>query len=162
MQIAATSSQLSTSARVGVPVMQVEGVDRARNETAPMRIFTRKNVGRFDGYGSLNSALAAARMLSRGDDRSAVVVQKGATGAYEVREAVWQYFWGRNNPPLDRAPMRHFHFEDGSLSQYTAHLGGRRIEVTAKNWGRSYDGVTRWLVDGRRVAEMTNAGGRIV
>lgn len=158
----ASSAQAQSAAgRDGVPVMQIDGSDLARNETAPMRVFMRAHLGRSSGYGSLQTALSAARNISRGDARPAVIVQRGGTGAYEVREAVWQYFWGRNNPPLDRAPFRHFRFEDGSLSQYTAHLSGRRIAVTAKNWGRSYDGITRWLVDGSKVAEFTRAGGQL-
>lgn len=150
--------QIEAASRQGVPVMTIDGVDKALGETAPMRVFTRANVGRFTGYGSLSTALSAARNLSRGADRSALVVQKGSSGVYEVREAVWQYFWGRNDPPADRAPFRHFHFEDGTFSQYTATLGGRRVEVNVRDTMRSYDGVTRWLVDGSRLFEVTDAG----
>lgn len=146
------------TARQGTPVMTIDGVDKAVHQTAPMRVFTRANVGRFDGYASLATALSAARNLSRGADRSAVVVEKATTGVYEVREAVWQYFWGRNDPPRYRAPFRHFHFEDGTFSQYTAQHGDRRVEVTAGRWMTSYDGITRWLVDGSRVIEVAHTG----
>jgi hypothetical protein len=152
MQIDATAN------RHGVPVMTIDGVDKLANETAPMTVFTRANVGRFNGYGNLVTALSAARNLSRGADRSAVVVERNATGMYEVREAVWRYLWGRNEPPRDRAPYRHFHFEDGTFSEYTAWLGGRKVEVTARDYMRAYDGITRWLVDGSRVVEVTNTG----
>ena len=145
--------QIVAAARQGVPVMTIDGIDRVRNERAPMRVFTRETVGRFTGYGSLSTALSAARNLSRGADRSAVVVQKAATGVYEVREAVWQFA-----EPAERAPLRHFHFEDGTFSQYTAHLAGRRVEVVARDWMTSYDAATRWLVDGSRVVEVTQAG----
>lgn len=159
MQIAAVPGIDAAAYRQGVPVMTVSGVDRSRNEDAPMRVYTRANVGRFNGYGSLTSALIAARNISRGADRSAVVVERSDTGAYQVREAVWRYLWGRQNPPQDRAPYRHFHFEDGSFSQYTAWRDGRRIEVTARDHYRSDDGITRWLVDGSRVLEVTAQGG---
>ena len=165
MQIAAAVTSGATpggvgasSYRDGVPVATVNGVDRRTKQTAPMTVLTRSNVGRFDGYGSLPAALAAARNISRGEDRSAVVVERTDTGSYQVREAVWRYLWGRNSKP-DSAPYRHFHFEDGSFSEYTAWLGGRKIEVTAQDYYRSYDGATRWLVDGSRVLEVTNQGG---
>jgi hypothetical protein len=160
MQLAAVPTTADVRGyRNGVPVATVNGVDRNRNETAPMTIFTRANVGRFDGYGSLPAALAAARNLSRGAERTAVVVERTDTGAYQVREAVWRYLWGRQDPPNDRAPYRHFHFEDGSFSAYTAWLGGRKIEVSAQDYYRSYDGAVRWLVDGSRVLEVTAQGG---
>ena len=160
MQIAAVPSTNAVAGyRNGVPVATVNGVDRDRNETAPMTVFSRANVGRFDGYASLPAALAAARNLSRGPERSAVVVQRTETGSYQVLEAVWRYLWGRQDPPTDRAPYRHFHFEDGSFSDYTAWLAGRKIEVAAQDYYRSYDGATRWLVDGRRVLEVTSQGG---
>lgn len=159
MQIAAVPNVGTNGYRDGVPVATVNGVDRKRNETAPMTVFSRATVGRFDGYGSLPAALAAARNISRGAERPAVVVQRTETGSYQVLEAVWRYLWGRQDPPADRAPYRHFHFEDGSFSEYTAWLGGRKIEVTAQDWYRSYDGATRWLVDGRRVLEVTSQGG---
>jgi hypothetical protein len=160
MQIAAVPTTNSAHGyQQGVPVATVNGIDRERNETAPMTVFSRANVGRFDGYGSLPSALAAARNLSRGDKRPAVVVQRTDTGSYQVMEAVWRYLWGRQNPPTDRAPYRHFHFEDGSMSAYTAWLSGRKIEVEAQEYYRSYDGETRWLVDGSRVLEVTSQGG---
>jgi hypothetical protein len=159
MQIAAVPAVGTTGYRDGVPVATVNGIDRKRHETAPMTVFSRANVGRFDGYGSLPAALAAARNLSRGAERSAVLVQRTDTGSYQVLEAVWRYLWGRQDPPTDRAPYRHFHFEDGTFSDYTAWSAGRRIEVTAQDYYRSYDGVTRWLVDGSRVLEVTHQGG---
>ena len=164
MQLSATNAiaPATTWAGRGRPVMTISGVDRARNETAPMRVFARGPLGRYDGYGSLRTALSAAHNLSRGSDRSAVVVERTDTGAYQVFDAVWQYFWGRNGGDGNRAPMRHFHFEDGTPSQYTAWQAGRRIQVEAQNYARSYDGITRWLVDGRQIAEITNAGGRLV
>jgi hypothetical protein len=155
------AAPISAAGTDGVPVMRIDGADRLRGTSAPMRVFTRENVGRFSGYGSLNTALSAARNLSRGSDRSAVVVQQRHGGGYEVLDAVWQYLHGTNNPPSDRAPFRHFHFEDGSLSQYTAWQAGEKIEVRAENSGRSYDGVTRWLVDGSRVAEVDHVGGKL-
>lgn len=159
MQIAGAATISGGARREGVPVITVAGVDRARNEAAPMTVYARQNIGRDEGYGSLPSALAAARNLSRGTERAAVVVERGSSGAYQVREAVWRYLHGRNQPPADRAPFRHFHFEDGTFSAYTAWLAGRKIEVTAQDYYRAYDGVTRWLVDGRRVLEVTPEGG---
>lgn len=159
MQIAALPGMDMRGNHDGVPVATVNGVDRSTKHAAPMTVFTRATVGRFDGYGSLPAALAAARNLSRGAERSAVVVQRTDTGAYQVLEAVWRYLWGRQDPPADRAPYRHFHFEDGSFSDYTARLGGRKIEVAAQDWYRSWDGATRWLVDGSRVLEVTSQGG---
>ena len=142
----------------GVPVITIDGRDRLSNQTAPMRVFTRANVGRHEGYGSITSALSAARNLSRGAERSAVVVQRTGTGNYEVRDAVWQLLRGVGALEQDRAPFRHFHFEDGSFSAYTAWTSGRRIEVEAQGSMRAYDGAARWLVDGSRVFEVTNAG----
>lgn len=161
LNIAPTATTARTTGSAGIPVMQIDGADRLRGSSAPMRVFARDNVGRFSGYGSLHTALSAARNLSRGAERSAVVVQQRAGGGYEVLDAVWQYLWGQNNPPSDRAPFRHFHFEDGSLSQYTAWKSGEKIEVTAGNSGRSYDGITRWLVDGSIVAEVDHDGGKL-
>jgi hypothetical protein len=158
MEIAAARYAGADGYRLGVPVATISGIDRRHKEAAPMTVLTRATVGRFDGYGSLPAALSAARNLSRGADRSAVVVERTDTGAYQVREAVWRYLWGRNDPP-NSAPYRHFHFEDGTFSQYTARLGDKRIEVTARDWYRSWDGATRWLVDGARVLEITNEGG---
>lgn len=151
----------TNAGRTGVQVMQIDGFDRARGEAAPMRVWMREQIGRFTGYGSLNTALTAARNLSRGAERAAVVVQQRDSGGYEVREAVWQYHHVNGRPAVDRAPFRHFHFEDGSLSRYTAWRADEKIEVTAQNFGRSTDGITRWLVDGSRVAELDAAGGSL-
>ncbi len=152
MQIAATNTGQ------GVPVMTIDGRDRLSSQPAPMRVFTRANVGRHEGYGSISSALSAARNLSRGADRSAVVVQRTGTGHYEVRDAVWQLLQGVGALTADRVPFRHFHFEDGTFSRYTAAVSGRKVDVEAGDFMRAYDGVTRWLVDGSRVVEVTNDG----
>jgi hypothetical protein len=151
----------STAGLHGRPVIQVDGVDRARGETAPMRVFARGPVGRHTGYGSLHAALSAARNLSRGSDRPALVVERDTQGAYRVLDAVWQYLWAPGVPSR-ATPMRHFHFEDGTPSQYTAWKGDQRIVVEARNHARSWDGLTRWLVDGSRVSEVTASGGRLV
>lgn len=153
------TSATAVNNRDGVRVMEIDGVDKSCNQTAPMSVYTRAIVGRFDGYGSLVTALTAARNISRGAERPAVVVERRAEGGYDVREAVWRYFWGANRPPSDRAPFRHFRFEDGSFSQYTALQGGRRVEVTARQYLRAFDGITRWLVDGNQVFEVTHQGG---
>lgn len=142
----------------GVPVITIDGRDRFSNESASMRVFTRANVGRHEGYGSISSALSAARNLSRGETRSAVVVQRTGTGNYEVREAVWQLLQGVAALAADRVPFRHFHFEDGTFSSYTAVVGDRKFDVRASDAMRAYDGVTRWLVDGSRVVEVTSTG----
>ncbi len=142
----------------GVPVITIDGRDRLSNATASMRVFTRDNVGRHEGYGSISSALSAARNLSRGADRSAVVVQRTLTGNYEVRDAVWQLLQGVGALAADRVPFRHFHFEDGSFSTYTAVVADRKVDVQASDSMRAYDGVTRWLVDGSRVVEVTSTG----
>jgi hypothetical protein len=160
MQIATTQTSQATAAH-GRPVLTIDGVDKASNQSAPMRVFARESLGRYNGYGSLQTALSAARNLSRGGERPAVVVERLAQGEYQVFDAVWQYFWAVGGPSREM-PMRHFRFEDGTASQYTAWRGDSRVEVTAKNYSRSYDGVTRWLVDGSRVAEITSAGGRLV
>lgn len=161
MEIRATQVPLHATAGVGRPVLVINGVDKARNETAPMRVFARQSVGRYDGYGSLQTALSAARNISRGADRAAVLVERLDQGTYQVFDAVWQYFWSGGGSSRE-IPMRHFRFEDGTLSQYTLRRNGERVEVTAKNYANSYDGETRWLVDGSRVAEVTHAGGRLL
>jgi hypothetical protein len=142
----------------GVPVITIDGRDRLSDDATPMRVFTRENVGRHEGYGSISSALAAARNLSRGADRSAVVVQRPSTGNYEVRDAVWQLLLGVDTLAADRLPFRHFHFEDGTFSSYTAIVADRKVQVQASGSMRAYDGVTRWLVDGSRVVEVTSTG----
>lgn len=159
MQIAAVPTSMGAVRKEGVPVVTVDGIDRISNGAAPMTVYARENVGRTDGYGSLNSALSAARNLSRGADRSAVVVEKTTTGAYQVREAVWRLAQRPDLTPADRIPYRHFDFEDGTFSSYTAWLGGQKVQVAAKDYYRAYDGITRWLVDGSRVLEVTPQGG---
>lgn len=139
--------------RHGVPVMTIAGVDKGIGEVAPMRVFTRAVVGRPVGYGSLAMALTAARNISRGEQRDAVVVERRNDGMYDVREAVWQL--ANAQPGNSRAPFRHFRFEDGSFSQYTAWQDGRRIEVLAGGELHSFDPITRWLVDGSRLFEVT-------
>lgn len=160
MQISITQTSHASAAH-GRPVLTIDGVDRASNQTAPMRVFAREPLGRYTGYGSLQTALSAARNLSRGDERPAVIVERVAQGEYQVFDAVWQYFWAPGAPTREM-PMRHFRFEDGTPSQYTARRGNTRIEVTPTNYALSYDGITRWLVDGSRVAEVTQTGGRLV
>lgn len=160
MQLATSTATIDIAARYGRPVLTIDGVDRVGGETAPMRVFAREPLGRHTGYGSLQTALSAARNISRGADRSAVVVER-VEGSYQVFDAVWQYFRGAGAPNR-QMPMRHFHFEDGTPSQYTAWRGGQRIEVTTRNHAVSYDGTTRWLVDGSRVAEVDKSGGRLV
>src|SRR4051812_7227982 len=103
----------------GVPVITVDATQKGAAIAAPMRVFMRDIVGRSQGYGSLATALSAARNLSRGAERSALVVERGTNGVYQVRDAVWQYLNGRNQPPAFKAPFRHFEFEDGSFSTYS-------------------------------------------
>lgn len=153
MQIAAAIGQ-TTGAGAGMPAMTIGGVDAATNASAPMRVFTRQVVGRFDGYGSLATAISAARTLSRGTDRPALVVDRRDDGIYEIRDTVWQYLPGAIAGPGDRAPARHFHFEDGSFSQYTAWDAGRRVQVVVTGDIRSVDDEVRWLVDGARLFEV--------
>ncbi|MCW2928422.1 MAG: hypothetical protein JWM86_2390 [Thermoleophilia bacterium] len=144
----------------GMPVLTVAGVDKDRGAAAPMTVFTRESVGRFDGYGSLTAALTAARNLSRGAERDALVVQRTATGAYEVRDAVWRYADATSLGPDAKAPFRHFAFEDGSFSAYTMwRTPAERVEVVAKDYYQSNDAITRWLVDGSRILEVTPEGG---
>jgi hypothetical protein len=71
---------------------------------------------------------------------------------------VWQLLQGVGALALDRVPFRHFHFEDGTFSAYTAVVSDRRLDVQASDAMRAYDGVTRWLVDGSRVVEVTATG----
>ena len=122
---------------IGNPVMAIAGVDKGLGTTTSMRVLTRAEVGRFSGYGSLATAVSAAGNLSRGADRPAVVVGRRSDGMYEVREAVWQHAAGRNSPPDFRAPFRHFHFEDGSFSQYTARINGRTALIAVGDSLRS-------------------------
>jgi hypothetical protein len=149
----------AASADQGVPVITIDGTQKGASTLAPMRVFMRDIVGRTQGYGSLATALSAARNLSRGAERDALVVERGTNGVYQVHDAVWQYLNGRNQPPSYRAPFRHFAFEDGTFSAYSCVDNGQKIEVEPTGLLRAYDGITRWLVDGSRVLEATPEGG---
>jgi hypothetical protein len=149
----------AATAQYARPVLSVHAIDRDRGAPEPLRVFARDAVGRHTGYGSLNTALSAARNISRGADRSAVVVER-LEGVYQVFDAVWQVQWGHGVPSRN-APMRHFHFEDGTPSRYTAWRDGAKVDIVAQNRADSLDDATRWLVDGSRVAEIGSDGGTL-
>jgi len=156
MQIAPNSNVAAiASTQPGVPVAVLAGVDRLAGSAAPMQVFSRAVLGRFDGYSSLATAVNAAKRLSKGDDKAAVSITRGATGMYEVREAVWQLLGGRNIPPSERAYTRSFHFEDGTFSRYTAVQAGRPVDVMVTGVLSSVTGNPVILVDGARVIEAT-------
>lgn len=155
MQIAPNSSTVIAPLRTrpGVPVAVLAGADRATGSAAPMQVFTRGMVGRYDGYSSLATAVNAATRLSRGSDKAAVAITRGATGMYEVREAVWQLLGGRYAPPSERAYTRTFHFEDGTFSKYSAVRAGQPLDVVVDGTLASVTGSPVILVDGARVIE---------
>jgi hypothetical protein len=153
------ASHAATTTNAGVPVITIDGTQKGASTAAPMRVFMQDIVGRTQGYGSLATALSAARNISRGTERTALVVERGSNGVYQVHDAVWQFLNGRNQPPSFKAPFRHFEFEDGTFSSYTCVDNGQKIEVEPTGLLRSYDGITRWLVDGSRILEATPEGG---
>jgi hypothetical protein len=140
--------------RCGTPFSTIAAVDRltSSGQAVAMQVYTRASIGRFDGYGSVNSALSAARNMSRGAQRDAVAIVRRMDGRFDVREAVWRILNDGASAAGDKLPYRHFAFEDGTLSQYTGWIGGRRIEVEAPRlWSRSATMSAVAIVDGARL-----------